>query len=218
VGQSSSDYDVRLRTTTTGNNGNNPSLTVMNMVSANLCHLVYVRDVSGQAQIYVDGVQKANATIAGDFSNWSSAFKFGLANEISGGRPWLGKFYLVAIYNGALTGTEINQNYLSGPHILDTGKNRQDKPIVSDGIQLFQNYPNPFNPVTSITFNIDRPDHVSVVILDVRGAVVDTLVAKYLPAGAHQIKWDAHNFASGIYFYRLETNHTVITKKLLLVK
>ncbi|HFE63560.1 MAG TPA: hypothetical protein ENK14_03985, partial [Caldithrix sp.] len=120
MGQNYTDHDIRLRTTNTGNNGDSPSLPVQNTASTDLSHLVYVRSASGEAKIYVDGTEKASAVISGDFSNWSSSFHFGLANEISGGRPWLGKFYLVSIYNRALSSTEISQNFFSGPYIFDS--------------------------------------------------------------------------------------------------
>jgi PKD repeat protein len=107
-------YDVRLRTTDTSNNGT-PSLTSpAGSLTTELGHVVYTRDAAGVARIYVDGVQVVDGTVGGDFSNWSSSYRLGLANELAQDRPWLGELHLVAIYNRALTPDEVSQNYNAG--------------------------------------------------------------------------------------------------------
>jgi hypothetical protein len=83
--------------------------------STALTHVVYTRDAAGNATIYVDGTAVAATTINGDFSNWDTTFPLLLANEGILNRPWLGEFYLVAIYDQALTVAEVNQNFLAGP-------------------------------------------------------------------------------------------------------
>jgi hypothetical protein len=80
-----------------------------------LTHVVYTRDAAGNATIYVDGTAVATTTISGDFSNWDTSFPLLLGNEGTLNRPWLGEFYLVAIYDQALTLAEVNQNFLVGP-------------------------------------------------------------------------------------------------------
>jgi hypothetical protein len=74
---------------------------------------------------------------------------------------------------------------------------------------LAQNYPNPFNPSTVITFGLPEDGHVSLVVFDVLGRTVHTLLDRELGSGTHQVEWnglDAHgrSVASGIYLYRLE--------------
>ena len=90
---------------------------------------------------------------------------------------------------------------------------------------LSQNYPNPFNPVTRITYLV--PDggaqQVRLVVYDVRGARVRTLVDDRKAGGKYTVDWDGRNdqgtaVGSGVYFYRLvETNFTQ-TRKMLLLK
>ena len=80
----------------------------------NLAHVVYTRDASGNVRIYVNGVQSASSTLTGNFSSWTSNYKLGLVNELSTGSPWLGKLYLVAVYNRALSSSEVRQNWLAG--------------------------------------------------------------------------------------------------------
>jgi hypothetical protein len=79
-----------------------------------LSHVVYTRDATGVARIYVDGVERASGMVGGDFSNWDGGFRLALANELTGDRPWLGEFYLVAIFNRALSQAEVSQNFEAG--------------------------------------------------------------------------------------------------------
>jgi hypothetical protein len=112
--QPSALYDVRLRTTATSDNGQ-PSLSSPDgSLTTDLTHVVYTRDASGVARIYIDDVEQANGTVGGDFSNWDAGYRLALGNELTGGRPWLGEFHLVAIYNRALSPAEVTQNFEAG--------------------------------------------------------------------------------------------------------
>jgi len=83
---------------------------------------------------------------------------------------------------------------------------------------LTQNYPNPFNPLTTIEYLVLRPGHVSIKIYDSIGRLVQTLVDKTQLAGTYFVKFNGTNFASGVYFYRLQVNDFVDTKKMVLLK
>ncbi len=86
---------------------------------------------------------------------------------------------------------------------------------------LLQNYPNPFNPVTKIKFTLPsngETQYVRLVIHDALGREVATLVNKPLKPGTYEIEWNASNFASGIYFYKLVTDKHISTGKMCLVK
>jgi len=83
---------------------------------------------------------------------------------------------------------------------------------------LQQNYPNPFNPSTTIKFSIPKAGNVKLVVYDVLGKEVATLVNNFLNAGQYNFQFNASNLASGIYLYRLETNNFVQTNKMLLMK
>ena len=108
-------YDVRLRTTVTSDNGRPSLSTGSGSLTTQLTHIVYTRDASGVARIYIDGVQRALGSLDGDLSNWDSGFRLALANELTGDRGWLGEFYLLAVYNRALSQVEVDQNFASGP-------------------------------------------------------------------------------------------------------
>jgi len=108
-------YDVRLRTTVTSDNGRPSLSTGSGSLTTQLTHIVYTRNASGVARIYIDGVQRALGSLDGDFSNWDPGFRLALANELTGDRWWLGEFYPLAVYDRALSQVEVDQNFASGP-------------------------------------------------------------------------------------------------------
>ncbi len=108
-------YNVRLRTTKNGSNGSKITLSSPeDSLTTNLQHVVFTRDSSGTARIYIDGREVSSRYFGGDLSNWDSNFIFALGNEITGDRPWLGEIHKVAVYSHALNASEVDQNYRSG--------------------------------------------------------------------------------------------------------
>jgi hypothetical protein len=88
---------------------------------------------------------------------------------------------------------------------------------------LHQNNPNPFNPATTITFSLAREGRAALVVHDVRGQKVVTLVDGWLPAGAHTAVWtgkDDHGrrVPSGLYFYSLRVGDFQSVRKMMLLK
>jgi len=124
LGQHYDSYIPRLRTTVSGLNGvwngvNNNDFFSDPVVTTDLSHVVYTRDSSGNAKIYVNGVLAGQYNLPGDLSNWANNYfdnnyRFGLANEFTMDRTWLGEMHLVAVYNRALSETEVLQNFNAG--------------------------------------------------------------------------------------------------------
>ncbi len=83
---------------------------------------------------------------------------------------------------------------------------------------LFQNYPNPFNPVTRIKYSIPESSQAKLVIYDMNGKEVYTLVNEWHNTGIYEYEFNASNLASGVYFYQLITNNFTETKKMVLIK
>ncbi|MFZ2865317.1 MAG: T9SS type A sorting domain-containing protein [Ignavibacteriaceae bacterium] len=83
---------------------------------------------------------------------------------------------------------------------------------------LSDNYPNPFNPTTTINFSIPEQTNVKVIIYDALGNQVDVIADGVKSAGNYSVKWNAVNHASGIYFYKLETDNFVQVRKMVLMK
>ncbi len=84
--------------------------------------------------------------------------------------------------------------------------------------RLEQNYPNPFNPVTTIRFDLPNRSTVILRVVNILGQTVATLVDGDLPAGSFATEFDAADFASGVYFYKLQTNDFEMTRKMVLLK
>lgn len=83
---------------------------------------------------------------------------------------------------------------------------------------LEQNYPNPFNPTTVIRFSIPKTSRVSLIVYNVLGQKVATLINEQLSIGVHEVNFNAARLSSGVYFYSLSAGSYTITKKMLLLK
>lgn len=83
---------------------------------------------------------------------------------------------------------------------------------------LNQNFPNPFNPTTHIKYSIPFDELVRIKIFDILGREVKTIINENKIAGEYIVYFDGSSLASGIYFYKLETNNFICIKKMLLIK
>ncbi len=97
-----------------------------------------------------------------------------------------------------------------------TSAKEQDNELTQ--FALSQNYPNPFNPSTAISFTLPHSTFTILRVYDVLGREVSTLVADRMNAGTHSVRWDASGLSSGIYFYRLETDAFMQTRRLTLLR
>jgi len=89
---------------------------------------------------------------------------------------------------------------------------------IPDKSELIQNFPNPFNPRTIINYELGITNDVKLIVYDVLGNEVASLVNEKQDAGYYSVEFDGSGFASGIYYYRLEAGEFVQSKKMLLVK
>jgi photosystem II stability/assembly factor-like uncharacterized protein len=84
--------------------------------------------------------------------------------------------------------------------------------------ELHQNYPNPFNPITNVKFSIVNSGNVRIVVYDVMGREVQTLVNERMQPGTYETKFDGSSLNSGVYFYKMLTEGYTETKKMLMIK
>jgi len=120
---------------------------------------------------------------------------------------------------------ELNHGIIIGEVAFDTTASIitsiTDKRIYM-GVQrfeLFQNYPNPFNPITTISYYLSRASLVNLYIYNILGQQVAKLDSGMKTSGLNTVQWDASNFPSGVYFYRLQTDFGFSeNKKLILLK
>ena len=95
------------------------------------------------------------------------------------------------------------------------------KPVaekIPNQFMLEQNYPNPFNPTTKIDYQLPAVNHVNLTVFDVLGREIAVLVNETQQAGKHEIEWNAADYPSGVYFYKLTSGSYSKTKKMMLVK
>lgn len=118
---------------------------------------------------------------------------------------FIGKIDNVRIYNHAISAAEVG-----------TSSDGQEE--IPSEFALLQNYPNPFNPTTTIEYTLPEAVEVSLKVFDVLGREVKTLVSRTMPAGRHQVEFDAVGLASGIYLYQLQIEDQVRTMKMILMK
>ncbi|MBD3234790.1 MAG: T9SS type A sorting domain-containing protein [candidate division Zixibacteria bacterium] len=93
-----------------------------------------------------------------------------------------------------------------------------DRMLIGDERLRIGNDPNPFNPTTSIEFILPAQANVKLEIYDIMGRMVATLADGAYGAGEHSVVWDASDYSSGVYFYRLEAGDEVVTKRMTLLK
>jgi hypothetical protein len=123
--------------------------------------------------------------------------------------------------NGIIYGYAVSTNgsviRLIDSLLFITGTGKTNSEVPSD-YSLSQNYPNPFNPVTVIGFDLPAASFTRIVIYNVLGREVESLVSERLNAGHHELTWNASGFASGIYYYTIYAEGFSDTKKMVLTK
>ncbi len=103
-------------------------------------------------------------------------------------------------------------------------KKYQTATVVNEEIELpsdyllSQNYPNPFNPSTIISYQIPELRFVTIIVYDVLGNEIATLVNEDKQVGSYEVEFDANSLSSGVYFYQLKAGSFVETKKMVLMK
>ncbi len=89
---------------------------------------------------------------------------------------------------------------------------------VPEQFRVSQNYPNPFNPATTVRVDMPQAGQLKLMVYDILGKEVQTLVNENLQSGSYDVKWNATNFASGVYYYTATTGNVVVTKKMILMR
>jgi hypothetical protein len=126
-------------------------------------------------------------------------------------------------YNNGLIGPgHCSEDGTSPPKVGESGEDDQFGETGSpmpDAYALAQNYPNPFNPSTAFSFDLPKTTEVTFKIYNITGQKVATVFSGVLDAGHHTFIWEAPtNLASGVYFYKLETEEFTTVKKMSFLK
>ncbi|MFC2093816.1 YCF48-related protein, partial [Bacteroidota bacterium] len=125
------------------------------------------------------------------------------------------KIFFADLFNGIIIGEDGLIERTTDGGIIFANNNATK---VTSSYKLYQNYPNPFNPTTNIKFDLKKSSHTKLIIYDILGKEVATLVDDKLNAGSYEVGWDASHYPSGVYFYRIIADDYVATKKMLFIK
>ncbi len=117
----------------------------------------------------------------------------------------------------------VNNNSTEFSYYLTTFTGLEEPALLPTTTRLYQNYPNPFNPSTEIKYYLPNAEKVSIIIYDLLGRKIRTLVSGQTMIGENAIKWDGANetgnqASSGIYIFRLKTKDKLLSKKMLLLR
>ena len=124
------------------------------------------------------------------------------------------KFAQIELPVGVIVNYRVKEKELLAKYLRELW----DKNKIPLSFALEQNYPNPFNPTTTIRYSLPEKSFVRLEIYNIAGQKIATLVDGEKNAGYYETKFDANNFASGIYFYVLRAGKFTERKKMVLMK
>lgn len=127
----------------------------------------------------------------------------------------LNSSYFINSLTGWAVGSRILKTTNGGGLLTNVIQNSENIPTE---FSLQQNYPNPFNPSTKIKFDIAKSAKVKLTIFNSIGEKIETLLDESFQAGSYETDFDGSKYPSGIYFYRLEANGFIISRKMILLK
>jgi hypothetical protein len=127
------------------------------------------------------------------------------------------KVYFKFVVGGNLTPMFLDAVKVKDKNIPTAVENQT--PLVVNQYMLHQNYPNPFNPTTAISYQLKNSSNIHLAVYNLLGKEISVLASGSQEAGYYQVNWNATDFASGVYFYRLISDDGFVqTRKLLLMK
>jgi len=107
-------------------------------------------------------------------------------------------------------------DFTPGNYVTSVDENQLTN--IPNDFNLSQNYPNPFNPSTKIVYSVAQPTQVKLVVSNILGQVVETLVDDFRNKGTYELNFNAENLSSGLYIYTLEAGSVSVSKKMTLLK
>jgi tetratricopeptide (TPR) repeat protein len=145
-------------------------------------------------------------------------------NNSKGQHALINKLCLLNMSEGGDNQSSSNSNTIHKTNLLALlqGKDIRNNHLITSNVtplsfKLHQNYPNPFNPVTTIKYEIPSDNFVTIRIYDLLGREIFNS-GEFKKAGSHEVKFDGLNFASGMYFYSMESGSFKDVKKMVLLK
>lgn len=202
-------YLFGLSTKSTESSGK-PYLTTDENDIITLHHVAYTRNSQGEEKLFLNGEMVANSVKPLGFDNWKESYHLYLGNESTMEKPWIGMYYLMAIYDIALSTDQILQNYQAGP---------TDNISINDHAYDIKLFPNPSSG--RIHFDIrptescDYGERIIFQLVDLNGCVhlQDVISDSNQP---FQKEFDLSHLSKGIYYFRLISPAYTTTHKITL--
>jgi hypothetical protein len=181
--------DMQVLTAGNGGAGNQYSMDALTMLTG------------GQEMLEYGSGTTAGVGVSGDYASLTIGFG------------------IEGIYNG-YPGYDTREDIIDAALDFLWGATDVDDIIsaIPEEFALAQNYPNPFNAATNISFNLPQAGDVKIVIYDLLGRVVDIPLNAFKESGKYNVTWNADNYTSGIYFFRLETADGSYSRRMTLLK
>jgi len=170
---------------------------------------IFVEDIETADSLLIYDFIPTNDSLFYDFESLSGELTLSSAVSHSG----LDSLMIIVTDDSGATATDTMLVIITP----STGINEKENLIPTE-YTLKQNYPNPFNPSTTIEFSIPKSEFVTLKIYNLLGQEVVTLVSDKLVPDHYKYIWDATNYSSGIYFYKLEAGSFIQVQKLILIK
>jgi hypothetical protein len=167
-------------------------------------HITYIGEWNPLKYAYWDGANWHTEVVDGEDNVWCEWTS--LAIDDSG-------YSHIAYYDGS---DSANLKYAK--RILTTGVEETASRPIQEVFHLAQNYPNPFNPVTTISYELPKDSDVTLTIYDITGRLIETLVDQKQNGGHYSVQWDAFQYSSGVYIYRIQAGGFSSVKKCILMK
>jgi len=123
-------------------------------------------------------------------------------------------FLLILIFQAEILATETKNSFVNKKKSFWDNKLSES----TTNFNLSQNSPNPFNPNTKIVYSVAQPSQVKLIVTNILGQVVETLVDEFRNKGTYEVNFNAENLSSGLYIYTLEAGSTSISRKMTLLK
>jgi len=160
-----------------------------------------------------------------DSNIWISTYNTKVLRSTNGGVSFMQNTFFTDYEFQRVYFTSIDTGWIAGNigtiyKTINGSVSKVNQPVIilPEKYSLFQNYPNPFNPKTYIKFSIPKRNSVKIVIYNILGMMVETLIDKRYDEGDHEVYWNAEKYPSGVYFYKIITADFSETKRMVFVK
>lgn len=209
--EKSLNYVMRIQTSYTNESGYPELLLNQELEYINLQHIVYVREKDGNETLYVNGNEHANGHRPSSFDCWKDNYRLFIGNSKEMDLPWKGTLHLIAIYNNALTNTQVKNNYIAGPN---------DNLIINEiGYKINVN-PNPvFQSEASIEIiplaNNELASNTKFRILNIYGDIFyeETI---FDPSKPFKKDMSFKNYSKGLYIIQIVSNINIQSFKFVI--